>query len=181
MTNSKFRSKITIAQQEAMRELFKTGYGISYIARRFKCWPNTVWNHVYDLSPPRKISAKEKNQYTKNSSLTDKDVIQIRRLALQGMKSPQIKKLYNISQSAALGIVNGKSYRWVEGPTRKGFLKPLVMNRVKRTTNLHPGAKPGSKQSVPSGSLKTLAKKYGVAPCTIRRWVLKGKINVLPI
>jgi hypothetical protein len=157
MTNSKFRSKITIAQQEAMRELFKTGYGISYIARRFKCWPNTVWNHVYDLSPPRKISAKEKNQYTKNSSLTDKDVIQIRRL------------------------VNGKSYRWVEGPTRKGFLKPLVMNRVKRTTNLHPGAKPGSKQSVPSGSLKTLAKKYGVAPCTIRRWVLKGKINVLPI
>jgi len=174
---SKFRSKITPSQRDQMRCLFKQGFGIYYIARNFKCWPNTVWNHVYDLSTPRKISLKEKKHFTKNSKLTDADVIRIRQMAEQGTGSQQIGNLYGISQSATLGIINGKTYRWVESPTQKGFLKPVEMKRIKRKTDLRPGTKSGSKRSMPRGTLKKLAKKYSVASCTICRWIKKGKIQ----
>jgi hypothetical protein len=175
---SKYGRKITPEQREKMRELFRSGYGIGFIARKFKCWPNTVWNHVYDLSPPRKVSIKEKNHYTRNSTLTDMDIIRIREMSARGQGSMQIARTFEISQSAAIGIINGKTYRWVESKTQKGFLKPIEIERIRRKTDLRPGAKLGSKQSVPSGTLKKLAIKHHVAPCTIRRWVVKGKIHV---
>jgi len=178
MTGLKFRSKITPPQREIMRELFGKGYGIHYIARKFKCWPNAVWNHVYDLSTPRKITAEEKKHYTKNSKLKEADVIRIRQMAVQGIGSLQIGNIYHISQSATLGIINGKTYRWIKSPTAKGLLIPIELDHIKRKTDLRPGAKLGSKQSVPSGTLKKLAKKHHVASCTIRRWILKGKIRV---
>ena len=144
---SKFKSKITPHQRETMRELFEKGYGIHFIARKFKCWPNTVWNHVYDLSTPRKISVEEKKHYTKNSKLKEADIVRIRQLAvIHGMGSLQIGSMYHISQSAILGIINGKTYRWVKSLTAKGLLTPVELDRIKRKTDLRPGAKLGSKQ-----------------------------------
>jgi hypothetical protein len=173
---SKYGRKITPEQREKMRELFKNGFGIHFIARKFKCWPNAVWNHVYDLSPPRKVSIKEKIHFTRNSGLTDMDIVSIREMATRGYGSTHIARVFGISQSAAIGIINGKTYRWVESKTQKGLLKPIEIERTRRKTDLRPGAKLGSKQSVPSGTLKKLAKKHHVATCTIRRWIVKGKI-----
>jgi DNA invertase Pin-like site-specific DNA recombinase len=178
MNKSKYAKKITPHQRKKMRELFKNGYGIHFISRKFNCWPNTVWNHVYDLSTPRKISQKEKEHFTKNSKLKDDDILQIRRMAKQGQSSTDIAKIFGISQSAIIGIVNGKTYRWVESETQKGLLIPIQIERIRRKTDLRPGAKLGSKPSVKPGTLTKLAKKYKVAPSTIHRWLLKGKIHV---
>ncbi len=178
MNKSKYGRKITPQQREKMRELFQNGYGTYFIARKFKCWPNAVWNHVYDLSPPRKISPEEKEHYMKNSKLTDMDVVRIREMSARGYGSSDIARIFKISRSAAVGIVNGKTYRWVESETLKGSLKPIEIERMRRKTDLRPGAKPGSKQSVPQGTLIKLAKKHHVATCTIRRWIVKGKIHV---
>lgn len=178
MNKSKYARKITPQQREKMRELFKKGYGIHFIAREFKCWPNAVWNHVYDLSTPRKVSLKEKNHFTKNSKLTDLDILRIRNMATRGMVAKKIGEMFKISQSATIGIINGRTYRWVEGTTKKGSLKPIKIDRIRRKTDLRPGTRPGSKRTVPSGTLIKLAKKHHVAPCTIRRWIVKGKIHV---
>jgi hypothetical protein len=177
LDGEKFKRKITPKQHEKMRALFKKGYSIYHIARVFRCWPNTVWTHVYDLSPSRKITPQERNLFTKFSKLSDTDVLKIRKLALNGYGSPQLAKMYGLSQSAVLGIINGKTYRWVQGPTKKEKLNPIDMDRIKRKTDLRPGTKVGTKQSVPRGTLIDLAEKYQVAPCTIRRWFVRGKLK----
>jgi hypothetical protein len=174
LENSKFHSKITLSQRDKMRKLFEDGYSICFIARKFKCWPNTVWHHVYKLSTPRVISKKEEKLFTNNSKLTKKQIIEIRN---SGLGSIYISRIYNISPTTALGILSGKTYRWVESKTSKEFLVPLEIPKEIRITDLKRGAKKGQQRSVKSGTLVVLGKKYKVAPCTIRRRILKGKIS----
>ena len=178
-SRSKFKSKFTPQQRAEIRKQYETGYGICFLARKYNCWPNAIWNIVYDLSKPIKASEKEKKLFLKNSKLTEKNVLEIRKLAKHG--SPYIAKKFNISQTTALGIMNGKTYRWVKGETVKGTLEPIEVARVRRKTDMKPGSKPGVKKTVARGALIKLAKKHGVKPCTIRRWILKGKIKKPPL
>jgi hypothetical protein len=175
---SKFRRKFSLQQRMKIRQLYDDGYGMCYLARKFKCWPNAIWAMVYDLATPRKASKKEQAHFIRSSKVTIDDVIEIRRLAKQGHGSPFFAKMYGISQTTALNIMNGKTYRWLKGYTKKGFLNPIKISRIRRKTDLKPGAKPGIKKTVPRGMLIILSKKYKVAPCTICRWIHKGKINI---
>lgn len=176
---SKYKSKFTPQQRVKIRKLYEDGYGICYLARQFECWPNAIWNMVYDLSIPRKASKKEKKLFLTNSKLTEKDIHDIRKLAKYG--TTYIANKYGISQTAALGIVNGKTYRWIKGDTLKGTLEPLEVTKIRRKTDKKPGSKPGVKKTVARGTLIELSKKHGVQPCTIRRWILKGKIKKPPL
>jgi hypothetical protein len=175
---SKFRRKFSWQQRAKIRQLFDDGYGICYLARKFKCWPNAIWTIVYDLAIPRKATKKEQEHFLKSSKVTIDDVIEIRKLAKQGYGSPFFAKMYGISQTTALNIMNGKTYRWLKGYTKKGFLNPIKIGRIRRKTDKKSGAKPGVKKTVPRGTLITLSKKYHVKPCTICRWISKGKIKV---
>lgn len=175
MISSKYRPRFNFEQINQMKTLYENGYGIGYIARQFKCYPNNVWHHVYRLDIPRQISRTEKKQYAKHSKLTEKEIIKIRNC---GRGSPYVAKMYNISQSCALGILNGKMYRWIKSTTRKNeSIVPIDFPKIKRKTDLKPGLRKGQPRSVPHGTLILLSKKYKVAPCTIRRWILKKKIN----
>jgi hypothetical protein len=175
---SKYNPKFSALQVQDMRKLFEEGYGIGYIARKFNCYPNTVWHHVFDLSTPRIITKKEKELFTHNSKLSVKDVCKIRNLGLKGVSSADVGLSFGISETCALGIMKGKTYRWVEGPISKGEITPISIPKEIRKTDLKSGIKTGQKRSVKSGVLIRLGKKYGVAPCTIRRWIVKGKIKI---
>jgi hypothetical protein len=177
-SKKKYKAKFNPLQIQDMRKLFEEGYGIGYIARKYDCWTNAVWHHVYDLSTPRIVSKKEKNLFTKNSKLNINDIRKIRRLGLSGVSAADIGQSFNISETAALGIMKGKTYRWVEGAVSNGEITPIDIPKEKRKTDLKSGIKVGQKRSVKSGVLVKLGKKYGVKPCTIRRWVLKGKLKI---
>lgn len=172
--NYKYRKKYNISQIEEMRRLFCKGYAVSHIARKFDCWPNAVWNHVYSLDPPRKLTTENIKRIMRNSKLT---VSQVKTIRKSNLGSNSIAEIYGISSSCALGILKGKTYRFVEGPCRDGNLEPLDLPRSDRKTDLKRGAKKGQPRSVRSGTLVVLAKKYNVKPCTIRRRILAGKIG----
>lgn len=177
-SKKKYKAKFNPLQIQEMRKLFEDGYGIGYIARKFDCWTNAVWHHVYDLSTPRIVTKKEKKLYTRNSILTVKDICKIRQSGLSGVSAADIGQSFNISETTALGIIKGKTYRWVKGSVSIGEITPIDIPKEKRKTDLKSGLRPGQKRSVKSGVLVKLGKKYGVEPCTIRRWVLKGKLKI---
>jgi DNA invertase Pin-like site-specific DNA recombinase len=175
---NRYVSKFNADQIKRMRYLYDQGYALRYIARKFNCNPHAVWHRVYDLSPPQKLSAKIKRHYLRNSKLTEVDVRKIRILAVkQGINAVEIGKIYGISQSTALAIINGKTFRWINGETKKGMIEVIEYN-YRPKTDLKCGPKPGSKSKVKQGVLIKYAKQYGVKPCTICRWMKKGKFKV---
>lgn len=77
MFKSKYRKKYSAFQIEEMRRLFSEGYAVSYIARKFRCWPNAIWNHVYALDLPRKQTSKSQKHIMRNSKLTVSQVLRM--------------------------------------------------------------------------------------------------------
>ena len=158
------KAKFNEAQIQKMRDLFEMGFTVAYIARKFDCWPNAVWHHVFDLSVPRKLADKEIALYKKNSILTDKQVLDIRKLAINGLGSDTLASLYNISKSSALSILKGKTYRWLESETSSGPIFPIKIDKIKRKSDLKPGIKPGQKKQIKNGVLLQLAFHPPCAP-----------------
>lgn len=173
-----YNKRHTQNQINQMRQLVNDGYGIHYVARRFECCANSVFYHVYDLIPPKKISNKDQKRFLKNSNLTISKVKQIRKLNLErNVSASQLAKRFDISQTAALGIINGRTFRWVAGKTKKGEIVPVEYEYISKT-DLKRGPKKGSTRRVKNGVLHKYAKKYGVKNCTICRWIKKGKLKL---
>jgi hypothetical protein len=162
-------------QKKEMRDLYSEGYALSYIARKFKCLTNAVWNNVFDLSTPMLLSEARIKAALKVCKVTVDDVVAIRKRVKSGTDSWTEATQYGISQTTALGIIRGRTFRWVGGWTRPRageplvFIKPIKNNKSKPLTDKKPGCKKGSKHRMPSGSLLVLAKKYKVSTSTICR------------
>lgn len=165
---------------EKIREMYLQGYCQSAIARKFRCQLNAVSHHISDLVVPT-ISMRRKN-----SKLTERQVNQIRNLFIkQGYPSTTISIMFKVSQSTVLNIAHGIFYRWVPGTviTTGGKIYEIPKDfGVRRPTNQKGMKKSGPNKDtvrrVRSGALIPLAKKYGVAVCTVSRWIRKNKIKV---
>ncbi|MDD5650171.1 MAG: helix-turn-helix domain-containing protein [Candidatus Nanoarchaeia archaeon] len=166
--------------REKIRELYKQGYCIEAIARKFKCQTNTITHHIYDLTIPCITMIRG------NSKLTKKQVQKIRFLFIKNkVSAPKISKEFNVSQSTILNIIHGVFYRWVPGNIidRNGIVHAIPNGfYIERLLNKKGARKPGpnkySERLVHAGDLIPLAKKHNVSPCTISRWMRNGKMNL---
>lgn len=188
---NKYARRITPAQKKKIEDLFDKGYCAREIARRLKVNPNAVWNHVFDRTPPMLMSEAEKRRVNRLLSLTESQVKSLRKEAcIKGVPSPDLARKYKISQTTALSCIKGRTYRWVPGPTIPHFkirrplneqevvwLEPEAPFVVLRRKGQKPGPKPGTVRMVRQGELERVAKKRGVAPCTISKWLHDGKIE----
>jgi|GEM_PF-3994329 len=175
--NSKFCSKFKPSQVKEMKELAAKGYAIAYIARLFNCCQNAVSNRVFMDIPPKAISLRKQKLFMRYSNLTVKQVQAIRKAGLEGVSSVELSKKYNISQTTALGIIRGKTFRWLPGKTKSGEIIPIEYT-ASIISDKRRGAKKKSKKLVKSGVLIKYAKKYDVDTSTICRWIRKGKLKV---
>ena len=175
---NRYISKFSSKQVKEIRDLYFQGYALRYIARKFDCNANAIWHRVFDLNIPKMVTSKIKKHYLRNSKLTEKDVRTIRELAIKRrMNAVQIGRMYGLSQTAALSIINGKTFRWIAGVTKKGKIE-LVEYNERPISDQKGGPKIGSKQKVKPGVLLKYSQKYNVMPCTICRWIKKGKLKV---
>lgn len=165
--------------REKMRDLYKNGYCIEAIARKFKCRTNAVMHHVYDLVVPCITMIRT------NSKLTDKQVKAVRKLFIdKHVVASVIAIKFGISQSTVLNVAHGIFYRWVPGKVMdkngviyeipKGFHTKTLSNRKGARKS---GPNKDTKRLVRSGALIPLAKKHKVSPCTISRWMRNGKMT----
>lgn len=175
---NKYKRKHTLRQIQQMRDLVEQGYAIHYIARKFGCYTNAVWYHVYDLIFPKKVSEKRQKMYLRTSNLTIVKVQKIRKLGVEKrINAVVISKKFGISPTAALSIIKGRTFRWVPGMTKSGKIEPVEYD-FKPKTDLVRGPKIGSKQKVKSGVLIKYAKIYSVKPTTVCRWIKLGKLKL---
>ena len=175
---SKYCSKLSQKDVMKMKRLTEEGLAIQYIARLFGCRPNAVYYRVYDTMPPRVFTETEKLKSLRMSKLSVAKVKRIRKLAVEkGIDAVSLAKKFNVSQTAILGIVNGRTFRWIEGETKKGYLKPIEYKNIV-TSDKRRGHKIGGKRRVKHGVLLKYAKKYGIHTSTACRWIKKGRIKV---
>jgi len=161
--------------------MFEQNYALSFIARKFDCRPVAVWNNVFDLSPHSNFSPVKSKWAMNTAKISIANVKKIRARVPKGITASEARKLYNISQSAALSIIRGKTFRWVPGWTRPYadtlvYLEPIDLPERKIKTDRVRGAKPGSSWTVKRGTIIKLAKKYGMSKSTICRWRQRGKL-----
>lgn len=164
---------------DKMRQMYLNGYCMSAIARHFKCQLNAVTHHLSDLIIPTAT------MHRSNSKLTSKDVIKIRRLYIKsGYPATILAPMFKVSESSILNIIHGVYYRWVPGEAinRSGMIYTIPEVTISgRDVNKMGMKKSGPNENtvrrVHSGALIPLAKKYGVATCTISRWIKKGKLK----
>ena len=135
---SKFARRMSFVQKDQMRKMFVEQYAISCIARKFKCRQNTVWNNVFDLDKNYTLSKERKIRAITHSKLKVEQVKLIRSLSYKDRKKYNaiaLAKLYKVSQSTILGVVRGKTFRWVDGwiCSKKvwNYLKPSKQIRPK--------------------------------------------------
>lgn len=173
--------RFSLIEKQKMRNMFVEGYALSYIARKFACRPVAVWNNVFDLSPSM-VFSKEKQKWAMNvSTVSIKIVKKIRSKVPRVITSKEAAEMAGISQSAALAIIRGKTFRWIPGWTRPYkdilvYLEPEEYpHEIKKTDKVR-GCKKGSIRTAKSGELIKLAKKYKVSTTTICRWRKKGKM-----
>lgn len=172
--------RFTKAQIRSMQSMYERGYAVQYIARKFRCYGNAVWNHVYNLSAPRVLSPGEMRQ--RKGKLTAKQVRGIRDLAIKkGLSAEAIASMFEISTSCALGVIRGKTYRWVAGDIRPRMSEPLVRlvpdsyPKHPAKSDLRRGFKAGvSKRLVAPGVLLKLSEMTGLSPSRLSR-MLRGK------
>lgn len=118
LNKEKHGRRFTPLQKQEMRSLFQDGYALSYIARKFDCRPVAVWNNVFDLSPATTFSPVKLKWAMNTARISVANVKKIRAKVPKGISAPEAARLYNISESAALAIIRGKTFRWVPGWTR---------------------------------------------------------------
>jgi len=178
-----FARRLTQKQHQQMKKLYEEGYAINFIARKFCCRQQTVWNCVFQSSIPVIPSKNILLRNIKCSKLTKDNVTQIRTLARSGLDSVAISKMYKISQTTTLNVIRGKTFRWIKGWIRPDinskfiYIKPLNITLPKPKSDRFCGAKAGSKKTVPRGYLLKLAAKHKRSTSTICRWMKKGKIK----
>lgn len=172
-----YKSKFNKNQVLKMREMAEKGFALSYIARKFSCCTNAVVHRVFSCIPPRKVSKEKQKLYLRNSKLSPDDVKRIRKLGLEGMDAVAIGKIYGISQTASLAIINGKTFRWIPGNTLSGYIKPISYDPMLKTDKVR-GHKRGSKRRVKNGILLKYAEKYNVSPSTICRRISRGALKL---
>jgi hypothetical protein len=166
--------------REKMRELYKEGYCIEEISRQFKCRPNAVMHHIYDLTIPCLTMVRT------NSKLTKRQVQSIRKSFINKNESAAlISRKFEVSPTTILNIVHGVFYRWVPGEIvdNEGVIwvipEGFHMNHLSNKKGARKsGPNKYTERKVKSGALIPLAKKHKVAICTISRWMRKGKMDV---
>lgn len=185
---SKFARRMPVLQKDGMRRMFMDGYAIGCIARRYKCYVNTVWNNVFDLDGNYTLSEKKKKKAIEHSKLS---VIQIRLIRELSYKNRRrynaifLSKKYCVNQTTILGIVRGRTFRWVGGwtcPVRGEpwhYLNPSNEVRSKGITDVKFGPKPGSKFHYHGGELTKLARKCGVSLSTMCRRMKRLRMKKL--
>lgn len=175
---SKYCSKLSPNDVLRMRKMAEKGLAIQDIARQFKCRPNAVYHRVYDVIPPRIFTDVEIKKSLRMSKLTIAKVRKIRELSVKkGVDAVSLAKKYNVSPTTILGIVNGKTFRWIEGETRKGYIKPIeykatIISDKKR------GTKKGTRKTLKNGTLLKYAKKHGIHKSTVCKQIKNGKIKI---
>lgn len=162
-----------------IRELYKDGWCVASLARKFHCHINAIQQHVFDLTVPQKSMRRS------NAKLSDSEVKEIRKLAIDyGYSSPLLSKKFSVSESTILNVIKGKFYRYIPGKVRLyseiiTIPENFVFESVKQNKGRHKcGPNKNTVRLVSPGSLKPVAKKYGVATCTISRWLRKGILQV---
>lgn len=169
-------TKLGRKEVSEIRALFKEGYAENYISRRYGVYPNTIRNIIYDLR-----GAGRRN---KSCLFTDKQVKQIRDLViLKGMPSKTVAQKFKYPERTVLDVVRGRTYRWVSGWIRPEMGRLVyhhapMIESIRGITDQKPGAKKGTKREVKNGELIRVAKIFNVKPCTIRRWIVRGKLKI---
>jgi len=172
-----YKSKFNKNQVLKMREMAEEGYAISYIARKFDCCANSIVHRVFDVITPRYIPKEKQKLYLKNSKLHITDVKRIRKLGVEGVDAVAIGKIYGISQTTALAIINGKTFRWIPGNTLSGYINPISYDPMLKTDKIR-GPKKGSKKKVKNRVLLKYAEKYKISLSTVCRRVSKGYLKL---
>jgi len=120
-----------------------------------------------------------------NAKLCYSEVKEIRKLAIDyGWTSPTLSKKFSVSESTILNVIKGKFYRHVPGKVRvysEIVIIPenFVFELFKQTKGRRKcGPNENTIRLVPPGALKPIAKKYGVATCTISKWLRKGILQI---
>lgn len=188
---SKFARRMTKRQKSRMRDMFKEGYALGFIARKFKCMVNTVWNNVFDLdfidsvkiggdffTKSYNLSEGKLKCAISCSKLSVTEIMKIRELYHKNRRKyscVMLGKKFGVDQTTILGIVRGKTFRWVGGWTRpfrnenEIFLTPYDDVRPCGKTDAVFGPKKGSKMYYSGGVLKEMAEKEGVSLSTMCR------------
>jgi len=163
-----------------MRKLVEDGFAIHYIARKFECRANAVWFHVFDLIPPQKLSKEQQKRNLRGSNLTISKVQRIRKMGVKDkIPANAIARIFGISNTAALSIIKGRTFRWIPGETLSGEIIPIEYEYTAKTDRKR-GPKMGSKKRVRAGVLKKYGKIHGVDASTVCKWVKQGKLLLPP-
>lgn len=166
--------------KEKIRKLYKDGYCISYIARKYNCRQNAIYHHISDLVIPNKYYIK------RFCKLSANQVKEIRKLYINSKISTiYLSSIYEVSETTILNIVHGKFYKWVPGKiiNKNGKIEKIPKNyfidqNVNKKGMMKFGPKVGSKNNMIRGGLKPIADKYNVSTSTICRWIKKEKIKI---
>lgn len=167
--------------KKRIRELYLEGWCVSSLARKFKCRTNAIQHHVFDLVIPRSLKRSSA------AKLRISEVKKIRNLAIhKNVPTLVLAIKFGVSESTILNVIKGKFYRYVPGEIRPamGVFKNIPEGFVSDVkTNLKGRRKCGpNKNTVRNlfpGGLKPIAKKHGVAICTVSRWIRKGDPRII--
>lgn len=173
-------SAIKNLNREKIRALFKEGYCLQEIARKFNCRSNAIIHHVYDLTIPH-VSRIKNNMH----KLKARQVKSIRKLYIEEkLSAPTIATKFKVSASTILNIVHGVFYRWVPGEIidkegqiyeiPEGFTIDMFTNKKGA---MKTGPNENSERYVRPGELLPIAKKFDVSISTVSKWIRKGKIS----
>lgn len=187
MKISKYSRRLTQIQKGKIRDLHQEGYSMGYIARKFRCQINTVWNNVFDLDPAYTLSEARKACAIKCSKLTVPEVLEIRELSHKNKKKYNaiaLAERFGVSQTTILGVIRGKTFRWLGSWIRPRdddsdiYLEPLNEIRPPVMSDLTPGPKKGSHKQFKRGTILKIANAMNLSPSSICRKIKSGKIKI---
>lgn len=171
------KGKFSESQKQEMRQLVSDGWAFSYIARRYHCNVNAVYNNTFDVLPPVVLSDGKEKWARKASKIKICDVRRVRKML---KKNPSLSARFvmrhlGVSESSALSLIKGRTFRWVGGWTRPHYKKPLVYlepieaSGIGILSDRRPGPKFGMRDKAPYGSVKAEAERLGVSRSLISR------------
>lgn len=164
--------------REKIRGLYLEGYATSYLARKYKCNINAIWNVVFDLQIPYRPESYLK-AYKKTARLTEAQVKKIRHLAIdKNVGNNELATKFNVSGSTILSVVKGRTYRWVPGKIRPRmgelrYIEPLSGRAPQTKSDRKSGPNENTVRLADHGECLKLAKINKVSPSAISRWLRK--------
>jgi len=165
-------------QVKNIRQLYIDGYSISFIARKYKMKVPSIQYRVFDLTRP--IALNKNDKRIVQCKFSENEILEIRSQYINDKKSAkQIAIERKVGHSTILGIVNGRTYRWIKGKTAKCIIKPKKEKLSRRICDIPLGAKKNTKQKIKRGGLTYLMNRYNISRSTAWIWVQKEKV-ILP-